>query len=306
MHWILLAVIIVLALALDLGVFHRESREVSLKEASHWTFAWITLSLLFALGIGILDSYDKAILFLTGYVVEESLSVDNLFLFIVIFQYFKIKPKYQHRVLFWGILGAIVTRGLLIVAGVELLERFEWLIYVFGALILFTGIKTFNGLKEEIDLESNAVLKIVRRFVPTKTDYEGEKFFIYDNGKLLATPLLVVLIVVELTDILFAFDSIPAILGITRDVFIVYSSNLFAILGLRSMYFVLSGMLDVFKYLSIGVSCILIFVGFKMLTEGFFHISALLSLGVICSILLIAVLASWKDYNNKKSSDSAQ
>lgn len=300
MHWILLAVIVVFALALDLGVFHRESKEVDLKEATRWTIVWVVLAMLFALGIAIFESYDKAILFLTGYVVEESLSVDNLFLFIVIFQYFSVKPKYQHRVLFWGILGAILTRGLLIVAGVELLDRFEWLIYVFGGLILFTGIKTFNGLKEEIDLESNAVLKIVKRFVRTKTDYEGERFFVIEHGKLFATPLLVVLIVVELTDILFAFDSIPAILGITRDVFIVYSSNLFAIMGLRSMYFVLAGMLELFKYLSIGVSCILIFVGFKMLTESFIHISPLLSLGVISSILAISIFASWRELDRKK------
>jgi tellurite resistance protein TerC len=290
--WVVLFSIVAVCLILDLGVFHKNSHEVGFREASMWTIFWILLSLIFAAGIWYYHSTEQAILFLTGYVVEKSLSVDNLFLFIVIFNYFSVKPKYQHRVLFWGVLGAIITRGALIYAGVILLERFQWLTYVFGGLILITGIRTLSGLKDDIDLESNVILKVVRRFVRTKVDYEGQAFFIIEKGLLYATPLFVVLLVMELTDVLFALDSIPAILGITADPFLVYSSNLFAILGLRSLYFVLSGLMSLFEYLSVGVSFILIFVGVKMLSEDFYHISPFVSLAIISLILFSSILPS--------------
>lgn len=290
--WVVLFSIVAVCLILDLGVFHKDSHEVGFREASMWTLFWILLSLIFASGIWYYHSTEHAILFLTGYVVEKSLSVDNLFLFIVIFNYFSVKPKYQHRVLFWGVLGAIITRGVLIYAGVILLERFQWLTYVFGGLILITGIRTLSGLKDDIDLESNVILKVVRRFVRTKVDYEGQAFFIIEKGLLYATPLFVVLLVMELTDVLFALDSIPAILGITADPFLVYSSNLFAILGLRSLYFVLSGLMSLFEYLSVGVSFILIFVGVKMLSEDFYHISPFVSLAIISLILFSSILPS--------------
>lgn len=290
--WVVLFAIVLICLVIDLGIFHKESHEVGFKEASIWTVFWILLSLTFAAGIWYFHSTEQAVLFLTGYVVEKSLSVDNLFLFIVIFNYFSVKPKYQHRVLFWGVLGAILTRGALIYSGVILLERFQWLTYVFGGLILVTGIRTLSGLKDDIDLESNVILKIVKRFVRTKLDYEGQAFFIIEQGLLYATPLFVVLLVMELTDVLFALDSIPAILGITPDPFLVYSSNLFAILGLRSLYFVLSGLMNLFEYLSVGVSFILIFVGIKMLSEDFYHISPFLSLAIISLILVSSILPS--------------
>ncbi len=291
MAWLILFLVVGAALALDLGVFNKDDHEVGVKEASYWTVTWIVLSLLFALGIAIFDSQDQALLFLTGYVVEKSLSIDNIFLFIVIFQYFNVAPKYQHRILFWGILGAIITRGVLIVAGVELLHKFHWLMYVFGALILYTGVKTlFFNKDEEIDIENNFALKLVNKFIPTNTEHEGNEFIITENGKRYATKLMVVLLVVELTDIMFAFDSIPAILGITTDPFIVYSSNLLAILGLRALYFVLAGMIEYFKYLSLGVSLILIFVGLKMLLASWIHISPFVSLGIICMILIGTVL----------------
>ncbi len=292
LDWVVLFSIVIACLVIDLGVFHRESHEVSFKEAYIWTVFWILLSLMFAAGIWHFHSSSDAVLFLTGYVVEKTLSVDNLFLFIVIFKYFSVKPKYQHRVLFWGVLGAIVTRGLLIYGGVALLDRFQWLTYVFGAFILFTGIKTLKAPQGDIHLETNFILKFVRKFLRTKLDYEGQNFFILEKGTLYATPLLVVLIVMELTDILFALDSIPAILGITKDPFIVYSSNLFAILGLRSLYFVLSGLMDLFKHLSIGVSFILIFVGVKMLSEDWYHIPPVISLMVISLILISSILPS--------------
>jgi len=301
LDWLVLFGIVAVCLILDLGVFHKDSHVLTFKEASLWTIFWVILSLLFACGIWYFHSSADALLFLTGYVVEKSLSVDNLFLFIVIFNYFSVKPKYQHRVLFWGVLGEIITRGLLIVGGVALINHFQWLTYVFGGFILVTGIKTLSGLKDDVDLESNVVLKLVRKFVRTKLDYEGQSFFMVEKGVLYATPLLVVLLVMELTDILFALDSIPAILGITTNTFIVYSSNLFAILGLRALYFVLSGLMGLFKYLSIGVSFILIFVGLKMLLEDFYHISPFVSLLVIMLILLSSILPSIPEIRSQKS-----
>jgi len=304
LDWVVLFGIVFTCLAVDLGVFHRKSHVLSLKEASLWTIFWIVLSLMFACGIWYFHSGSDALLFLTGYVVEKSLSVDNLFLFIVIFNYFSIKPQYQHRVLFWGVLGAIITRGALIYGGVALLDRFQWLTYVFGAFILLTGLKTFSGLKDDIDLENNVILKIVRRFVRTKLDYEGQSFFTTHQGVLYATPLLVVLIVMELTDILFALDSIPAILGITTNTFIVFSSNLFAILGLRALYFVLSGLMGIFKHLSIGVAFILIFVGMKMLLEDWYHVPPFLSLLAIFIILFSSILPSIPGILSERSRDS--
>lgn len=292
MGWMMLTVVIGGLLALDLGVFNKKDHVIGFKEACLWSLFWIFMGLAFCFGIFIFDSRESAILFLTGYVVEKALSVDNLFLFLVAFNYFSIDRKYQHRVLFWGILGAIFTRGILIAAGVTLIHQFEWLIYVFGVFIIYTGIKTAITAQSEVDLEHNKVLLLVKRYIPIKVDYKGPAFFLKEGGKYIATPMFVVLLVLELTDILFALDSIPAILGITTDPFIVYSSNLFAILGLRALYFVLAGMMDMFEYLAYGVSAILVLVGLKMLTHSFVDLPEAYMLLAIAFILLVSILPS--------------
>lgn len=290
--WIVLAVLVVLLLVLDLGVFHKNAHVVGFKEACLWSVFWVAIALLFCGGIWVFDSKQSATLFLTGYIVEKALSVDNLFLFLVTFSYFSVDRKYQHRLLFWGILGAIVTRGIMIAAGVSLIHKFDWLMYVFGVFIIFTGIKTAFTKTEDVSLDDNTVLKLIKKYVPSKMDYQGQKFIIKENGKYYATPMLVVLLLVELTDILFAVDSIPAILGITTDPFLVFSSNIFAILGLRSLFFVLSGMMEMFEYLSYGVSAILVVVGIKMLAHGHFHLPEGVMLLVIALLLGLSILPS--------------
>lgn len=290
--WIVLAVIVAGLLALDLGVFHRKAHAIAFREAALWSVFWIGMGLLFCGGLWIFFSKQTAVIFLTGYVLEKALSVDNLFLFIVTFSYFSIDRKYQHRILFWGILGAIVTRGILIYAGVSLIENFAWLTYLFGAFILFTGIKTAKSHNEDVSLENNKILAFARKYIPSKMDYQGPAFFVKEGSRYLATPMFVVLLVVELTDVLFALDSIPAILGVTTDPFIVYSSNLFAILGLRALYFVLAGMMDIFEYISLGVSAILVLVGVKMLLHDFVHLPEGYMLLAIGFILLVSILPS--------------
>jgi tellurite resistance protein TerC len=290
--WILFNVFVVAMLALDLGVFQRKAHEIKFREALAWSGVWIALAACFAVGVFFWRGRQLALEFSTGYLIELSLSVDNLFVFLLLFRYFKVIGEYQHKVLFWGIVGALVFRGIFIIAGVALLARFHWVIYIFGAFLVYTGVKlAFSSDDDQVHPEQNPVLRWVRRVVPVTPDYVGGKFIVRQNG-LFATPLLLVLIVVETTDLVFAVDSIPAVLAISRDSFIVYTSNVFAILGLRSMYFALAGLMDIFHYLSYGLSVILSFIGVKMLISGYIHIPTGWALGVVVGVLALSVIAS--------------
>jgi len=290
--WVAFNVFVLVMLAVDLGVLHRRAHEVTLKEALVWTGIWIALALLFALGVYSWYGPQPALEFLTGYLIEKSLSVDNIFVFVLIFSYFKVPARYQHTVLFWGILGALVMRALFIFAGIALLQRLHWIIYVFGALLILTGIKMATEKDKEIHPDKNPVLKLFRRLVPVTEDYHADRFLVKQVGHYAATPLFIVLLVVETTDIIFAVDSIPAILGITMDPFIVYTSNVFAILGLRALYFALAGVMRLFHHLHYGLSAILVFVGAKMLLADVYKLPVGVTLGVIAGILLLAVIAS--------------
>ena len=290
--WVIFNIFVLGMLALDLLVLHRKAHAVSLREALAWSCVWVSLALLFALGVYFSRGGEKALEFLTGYVIEWSLSVDNLFVFLVIFSYFAVPPIYQHRVLFWGILGALVLRAIFIATGTALLTNFHWMIYVFGGFLIFTGIKLLFAGEEKIDPEKNPAVRLVRRFMNVTPDYHGQQFFIRKDGRLWATPLFLVLIVVETTDVIFAVDSIPAIFAITLDPFIVYTSNVFAILGLRALFFLLAGVMDMFRYLKVGLSFVLCFVGIKMVIVDFYKISIGISLGVVAGILGISILAS--------------
>ncbi|HMC57195.1 MAG TPA: TerC family protein [Gemmatimonadaceae bacterium] len=290
--WVGFIAFVLAMLALDLGVFHRKAHEVKPREAAVWVAVWATLAVVFAAGLWYFESSQTALTFLTGYVIEESLSVDNLFVMVVIFDYFTVPAACQHRVLFYGILGALVMRGIFIGVGALLLSRFEWILYVFGAMLLITGIRMMFKHDEEFDGENNRVVRLMRRFVPMTGTYHGKHFFTVQNGRRLATPLLLVLVLVEFTDLIFAVDSIPAIFGITRDPFIVFTSNIFAILGLRSMYFLLAAVVDKFYLLKYGLAVILSFIGVKMLGERWFHVDIMLSLGVVIGVLALSVVAS--------------
>jgi tellurite resistance protein TerC len=287
-------------LVLDLGVFHRRAHTVKFREALAWSVAWIALAAIFAVVVFFWHGRTPALEFVTGYVIELSLSVDNLFVFLLIFRFFQVPAIHQHKVLFWGILGALIMRAIFIAAGVSLIERFHWIIYVFGAFLIYSGIKLFFQKEAEIHPERNPVLRLFRRLVPVTEDYVGDKFFVRNPG-LYATPLFVVLLVVETTDLLFAVDSIPAILAITRDAFIVYTSNVFAILGLRSMYFALAGMMEMFRYLHYGLSLVLVFVGAKMLLSHYLEIPTPVALAAVASVLAISVLASMANPKKKAS-----
>jgi tellurite resistance protein TerC len=278
-------------LALDLGVFHRRSHTVKFKEALGWSLMWVAMAAAFAVLVYWWHGHTAMLEFVTGYVIELSLSIDNLFVFLVIFRYFKVSGASQHKVLFWGIVGALLMRGLFIFAGVGLIARFHWIIYVFGLLLIYSGAKLLRHDSSNVDPSKNPILKLFRRWVPVTDDYVGAKFFVRRPG-LFATPLFVVLLVVETTDILFAVDSIPAILAITLNAFIVYTSNVFAILGLRSMYFALAGMMDLFQYLHYGLSCVLIFVGLKMLGSYYINLPTWVALVVVAGVLGTSVLAS--------------
>ncbi len=291
LFWILFNLFVLAMLALDLGVFNRKAHTIKIREAMVWSAVWITLAAAFALVVYFWRGRPASLEFVTGYVIELSLSVDNLFVFLLIFRFFKVSPVHQHKVLFWGILGALIMRAVFIVVGVGLISRFHWVIYIFGALLVYSGFKLFFQEETEVHPEKNPVLKLFRRFVPITDDYHGDKFFIRRSG-LYATPMFVVLLVVETTDLLFAVDSIPAILAITRDAFIVYTSNVFAILGLRSMYFALAGMMEMFRYLHYGLALVLTFVGAKMLISHYYEIRTEYALGAVGGILLISVLAS--------------
>jgi tellurite resistance protein TerC len=304
--WIVFGVLIPTMLILDLGVFHRRAHAVKVKEALIWSSVWISLALLFCLGIYLLTGPEKALNFITGYLVEESLSIDNLFVFLLIFTYFCVPASDQHRVLFWGILGAVFMRGIFIVAGLALLEHLHWIIYIFGAFLIYTAIRLAIEKDKEVQPEKNPVLKLFRRFVPLTKGYHRNKFIVKARGRRMATPLLLVLVVIETTDIVFAVDSVPAILAITRDPFIVYTSNIFAVMGLRALYFALAGVIQKFYYLNYGLAAILAFLGFKMLVTDFLEIPVAVSLGVVGGILVIAALGSFLRPGKKPEDESYQ
>jgi len=302
--WLLMGfnVFVLAMLALDLGVFHRKAHSVSVREAALWSVVWISLALLFNLGIynfwhdvapaSTYTNRDAALAFLTGYLIEKSLSVDNIFVFVLIFGYFAVPAVYQHRVLFWGILGALVMRAILIGLGAALIEEFHWIIYLFGAFLIFTGIRMAFHKEDEIHIEENGVVRLFRRFMPVAERYHGSNFFVRHAGTFMATPLFLVLLVVESTDLVFAVDSIPAIFAVTTDPFLVYTSNIFAILGLRSLYFLLAGVIDKFYYLKLGLAVVLTFVGVKMVIVDFYKIPTPVSLSVVAGVLTVAVIAS--------------
>ena len=298
--WIWFNVAVLALLALDLGVLHRKSSKVSLKEAAIWSGVWVALSLCFALAIYRTMGKQSGLEFLTGYLIEYALSVDNIFVFVLIFSYFSVPEKYQHRVLFWGIIGALVLRGVMIVAGSALVTRFAWTLYIFGAFLVFTGIRM--ALQKDdaaYNAERDPVLRLARKLIPVTPDYRGDKFFVKEPDKtgrmrFAATPLFIVLIIVDTTDIIFATDSIPAIFAVTRDPFIVYTSNICAVLGLRALYFLLASVVDKFVYLKLGLSLVLVFIGAKMLLEHFLHIPIVAALGVVGLVLGSAIFASVK------------
>jgi len=293
-------------LALDLGVFHRKSHEVSLKEALIWTGVWVAIAMLFNVFVYYYFGRELAFEFLTGYVIEKSLSVDNIFVMIMIFSYFQVAPAHQHKVLFLGIIGALIMRVIFIFTGIELIHRFHWLIYIFGGFLIFTGIRMFLS-EQKLDPEKNIFVRMVRKIVPVTNTFHDDKFFVRQNGTLWATPLFLVLILIEGTDLIFAVDSIPAILAVSEDPFIVYTSNAFAILGLRSLYFALARIEKYFKYLKYGLAAILVFVGTKMAIADVLKIPVHVSLIVIVAILLISILASLSGgRNDQKMADSRQ
>jgi tellurite resistance protein TerC len=287
-------------LAIDLGIFNRKAHRITVREAAIWSGVWIALSLGFATGIYHYRGQQKGLEFIAGYLIEYSLSVDNIFVFVLIFSYFRIPEKYQHRVLFWGIIGALVMRGTMIAGGSYLIERFHWVIYIFGAFLVFTGIRMATQDATDIEPEANPILRLLRRHLPVTHDYRDQSFFVRESPmrgdavRLMATPLFVVLVLVETTDLIFAVDSIPAIFAVTRDPLLVYTSNVCAILGLRSLYFLLSGVMHKFRFLKIGISVVLIFVGVKMLLSGQYEIPVGVSLLVIAGILTLTVAISWR------------
>jgi tellurite resistance protein TerC len=294
--WVGFNLFVILMLAIDLGLFHRKAHEVKFREAIIWSAVWIVLALVFNAGVWYYFGEVRAVEFLTGYIIEKSLSVDNIFVFVLIFTAFQVPAAYQHKVLFWGVLGALIMRAIFIFAGVSLIAKFHWIIYVFGVFLILTGIKIARDKGTKIKVENNPLLKFVRKYIPVTAGYVNAKFTVRFNNKLHATPLLLVLILVEATDLIFAVDSIPAILAITNDPFIIYTSNVFAIMGLRSLYFALAGSLKYFTYLHYGLALILVFVGIKMLISEFYKLNPFVSLGIIGVILAGSIAASliWK------------
>jgi len=291
--WIGFHIFIFIMLALDLGVFHKNSHKVSVKEALIWTIIWISAAMLFNLLVYFELGKVKALEFFTGYVIEKSLSVDNIFVFILIFSYFSVKEEYQHRVLFWGVLGALVMRAIFIFAGVALINKFDWIILVFGGFLVYSGIHMLFQKETAVDPEKNAIVRFFKKFLPVTDSYHGDKLFVRQNHKLYATPLFLVLLVIESSDLIFAVDSIPAILAISQDKLIVYTSNVFAILGLRSLYFAVAGIMQYFRFLKVGLAFVLSFVGVKMLLAFFdIHIYIVYSLIIIIGIIALSVIAS--------------
>lgn len=290
--WVGFLAVVTFFLLVDLGVFHRRSHIVHWREALAWTIVWISFSLIFCGWIFLSRGPQPALEFLTGYIVEQALSVDNIFVFVVILAYFKVPREQQHRVLYYGILGAILMRGLFICLGAELIHRFDWLIHIFGVILIYTGYKLFKEQEIEVEPERNIILSAARKIIPAVTEFHGQRFFIREAGRWLATPLFFVLISVEITDVIFAVDSIPAIFGVTNDAYIVFTSNICAILGLRSMYFLLAGVIEKLRYLRVGLSVILIFIGIKMVGEDIFEVPIGISLSVVIGILIGSVVIS--------------
>jgi tellurite resistance protein TerC len=290
--WSVFGVVVVAVLVIDMFVLSRGGREMTMARAARWSAVWVSLALGFNVLVGVLRGWDSAAQFFTAYLIEESLSVDNLFVFLAVFRYFAVPPKLQHRVLFWGILCAMLMRAGFLVAGTALISRFDWMMYVFGIILLASGAKLFGASNEALNPGDSAALRIARRFMRTSEEFDGEKFITRINGRLHATPLLLTLVVIELTDVLFAVDSVPAVLGISHDLFIVYTSNIFAILGLRSMYFLLQGAMDKFHLLGKGLALILTFIGAKMLGHAVVHVPIFLSLTVVLGILVGSIALS--------------
>jgi len=290
--WLIFNLFVLSAIVLDLGVFHRRPHKMTTREAITWTIVWVGMSLAFGLGVMHFSGRQRGLEFFAGYVIEKALSVDNLFLFLVIFRAFSVDEKVQHRVLEWGILGALVMRGVMIAAGAGLIEQFNWVMYVFGAFLVLAGAHMLFAKKAEMHPEDNRISRFAKKHLRITKEYAGSKFFARSGGKLFATPLFVALLIVEITDVTMAVDSIPAVFGITRDPFIVYTSNVFAILGLRAMYFLLAGVLGRLRYLTAGLAIVLTFIGAKMIAEPWVHISVEISLGVVAGILLVALAGS--------------
>lgn len=291
LFWVLFGVFIAVMLGLDLWVFHRPAHTIKFREALLWSVLWILLAAGFALLVFFWKGRADALEFTAGYLIELSLSIDNLFIFLLIFRYFKVPADHQHKVLFWGIVGALVMRAIFVVIGIGLIGRFHWILYIFGVFLIYSGAKLLRKAEVDIEPEKNPALRMVRKLIPVTDQYEGEKFFVRRPG-LSATPLFIVLLVIETTDLIFATDSIPAVMGITLKPFIVYTSNIFAILGLRAMYFVLAGMMDLFHYLHYGLAVVLMFIGAKMLASHYFEIPTEWALGTVVIVILISVLAS--------------
>jgi tellurite resistance protein TerC len=291
-RWVFFNIFVLVAVALDLGVFHRRPHKIGLRESAIWSGVWIALSLLFGVGVFWFLGHQPALEFFTGYLIEKALSVDNLFLFLVIFSAFSVDERVQHRLLQWGVLGALIMRGIMIALGAALIQRFEWIMYVFGVLVIYAGIHVLLSRAKPAHPEQNKIFQLASKHLRVTHKYHGEKFFVMLDKKLFATPLFLVLLVVEITDITLAVDSIPAIFGITHDAFIVYTSNVFAILGLRSLYFMLANALGRLRYLTIGLACVLFFIGGKMMVERWVHIPVHISLGVVAGILVVALIAS--------------
>lgn len=292
MMWLGFGAIILVMFVIDLGIFSRKSHEIRFREALAWTIVWVSLALAFNVWIYFEMGSTKALEFFTGYLIEQSLSVDNLFVFIMIFSFFHITKTHQPKVLKWGILGALIMRGIFIITGIELLERFHWIMYVFGGILVITGIKMAFGGEEKVDPDKNFLVRLVRKFVPITKRIRDDRFFINKGGIRAATPLFLAVVMIESSDLIFAVDSIPAVLAVSHDPFIVYTSNVFAIMGLRSLYYLLSNVIDMFVYLKLGVSVILVYVGAKMLLVDIYQIPIIFSLGTIVGVLLISILTS--------------
>jgi TerC family integral membrane protein len=292
LHWIAFNLFIIVAIALDLRVFHRHPHKIEIREAAIASFGWISVSALFGFGVLYFRGPQPALEFFTGYLIEKALSVDNLFLFLVIFRAFAVEERLQHRLLEWGVVGALVMRGAMIALGAELIEHFSWVMYVLGAFIVYVGARMLFYRKGDVHPEQSRIVRFASRHLRVSHEYHGEYFFVRNEGRLFATPLLIVLLVVEITDVTLAVDSIPAVFGITRDPFIVYTSNVLAILGLRALYFLLAGVIDRLRFLDEGLAIVLVFIGGQMIGERWLHIPVTLSLGAVGSVLLIALLAS--------------
>jgi tellurite resistance protein TerC len=290
--WVVFSISILIMLALDLGVFHREAEVIGMREALGWSVVWTVLALVFNAGIYAWQGSESALAFLTGYLIERFLSVDNIFVFLLIFSYFHVSPKYQHKVLFWGILGALVMRAIFIVAGVALIRNFYWVVYLFGVLLVGVGLKMALSPEKEVHPERNPLLKLARRFIPMTGSYAGSNFFVKLGGQYVATPLFVVLLVIAATDLVFAIDSIPAVLAVTTDPFIIWTSNVFAVLGMRALYFAAERVMQMFHYLTYGLAAVLVFVGIKMLVSHWLEIPVEIALAVVLIILGISVAAS--------------